>query len=128
MYGYSHEFETNLYGLQFKKLENYVGFSMYGYSHEFGTKLYCLQIKRLVNKLVLVCINTHMNFKPSCMVCNSRNLFELETMLSKSITILGDPRRLLLVVWLWNEGYVVTIKNLFWNTMTKYMKSKEIEI
>jgi hypothetical protein len=40
---------TNLYGLQFKKLENYVGFHMYGYSHEFETKLYGLQIKRLVN-------------------------------------------------------------------------------
>jgi hypothetical protein len=68
----------------------------------------------LLIKLVLVCISTHMNFKPSCMVCNSRNLFELETMLDKSM-----------VVWLWNEGYVVRIKDLFWNPMTKYVKSKE---
>jgi hypothetical protein len=37
----------------------------------------------------------------------------------------GGPRRPLLVVWLWNEDYVVRIKDLFWNPMMKYMKFKE---
>jgi hypothetical protein len=36
-----------LHGLQFIKLENYVGFDVYGYSHELETKLYHLQLMKL---------------------------------------------------------------------------------
>ncbi len=120
--------KTKLYGLQLKKPENYVDFDVHACIHmnlkpscmvcssrklkimfalmcmgtHMNLKPSCMvcKSKDLINKLVLVCISTHMNFKPSCMVYNSRNLFELETMLGMSITILGGPRRPLLVVWL----------------------------